>query len=224
MRVMRVLVLLLLTASAALAQGTEEDENDLVEIKIDKEQEIKDFLDVISKSTGKPLLYDPRGQRIAGVTIGAGFSHKIPKDRAFDTFRAILAFFELTLVPIGPKGYEIYLVIDSRSTNNFIKNKAQYVAFEDLAKYEDQDGMYISCAIPIKHIDNLTTLRTALNNMTSQGGVGRVHEVPGSNSIIILDFAPSVVAMAKLIAQMDVEPEGQELVMEFIELYWAFAD
>ena len=93
---------LILTAPVAWAQG-----NGLVEIKVPKEMPIAEFLDLISRSTGKPLLYAPNGQRIKNQTMGAGFTHKIPKDRSFDTFRAILAFFELSLVPIGPKGFEI---------------------------------------------------------------------------------------------------------------------
>jgi len=213
------LVLLALAVPAAFAQGDE-----LVEVKLEKDVKITEFLDLISKSTGKPLLYDPNGQRIRNQSLGAGFTHEIPKDRVFDTFRAILAFYELVLVPIGPRGYEIYLVIDSRSTNNFVKNKAVYVDHRDLDRFEDHDGLYISCAIPLTHIENLTTLRTALSTMVSPAGIGRVHEVPGSNSIIIMDFAPTVAAMAKLIKQMDVQPPGKALVLEFIELNYAYAD
>jgi general secretion pathway protein D len=241
MRAMRfplyVLLALLAALPAALAQDGEEEkegekkaeekvrpDNDLVVIKIDEELEIKDFLDQIAKSTGKPLLYDPNGNKIRGQRMGAGFSHRVPKERVFDTFRAILAFFELNLVPIGPKGYEIYLVIDSRSTNNFVKNKATYVAHDELDKYADHDGLYISCAIPIRHIENLTTLRTALSTMVSPAGLGRVHEVPGSQSIIIMDFAPTVAAMYQLITQMDVQPPGKALVMEFLELNFAYAN
>jgi len=51
-----------------------------------------------------------------------------------------------------------------------------------------------------------------------------VHEVPGSNNIIIMDFAPTVAAMAKLVKQMDVAPPGKELVMEFVELNYAYAE
>ncbi|MHC4819663.1 MAG: secretin N-terminal domain-containing protein, partial [Planctomycetota bacterium] len=89
---------------------------------------------------------------------------------------------------------------------------------------EDHDGLYISCAIPLTHIENLTTLRTALSTMVSPAGIGRVHEVPGSNSIIIMDFAPTVAAMGKLVRQMDVQPPGKALVLEFIELAYAYAD
>jgi len=221
------LLTVLFAVRPAWAQEAEEGDEEKVEtitIKLDEELEIEEFLQSISKSTGKPLLYDPKGQRILGQTLGAGFSHAVPKNRAFDTFRAILAFYELTLVPIGPKGYEIYLVIDSRSTNNFIKNKARFVDYDELPSYADQDGLYISCAIPIRNIDNLTTLRTALSTMVSPAGIGRVHEVPGSQSIIITDFAPTVAAIARLIERMDVRPPDKELVMEFVPLDFAYAE
>jgi general secretion pathway protein D len=219
-------------STAALAQNDPAAEDaakkpvvdSFVVIKVDKEMELKEFLDVISKATKKPLLYDPNGQRIRNQKMGSSFSHRVPRDKLFITFRSILSFYELTLVPIGPKGYEIYLAIDSRSTNNFVKNKAVYVDYRELEEVSDHDGLYISCAIPVKHIANLTTLRTALSTMVSPAGIGRVHEVPGSNNIIIMDFAPTVAAMARLIQQMDVEPENRKMVMEFIELNFAYAD
>ncbi len=204
----------------ALAQ-----DNDLVEIKLSKDLPISEFLDEISKATGKPILYDPNSQRLQkGSTMGSKLSHRVPKARLFDTFRAILAFYELTLVPIGPKGYEIYLAIDSRSTNNLVKNKAVYVDYKDLENYADDDGLYISCAIPVRYIENLTMLRTALSTMVTPAGIGRVHEVPGSQSIIIMDYAPTVSAMAMLITQMDVRPQGKQMVLKFVELANAYAD
>jgi len=211
-------------APIGLAQAPQPKDNNLTTIKLYKEMPITEFLDLITKTTGKPLLYDPNGSRIKGATLGAGFSHQIPKDRLFDTMRAILQYYEMTLVPIGPKGYEIYLVVDSRSTNNLIKNKAIYVDYRDLESYADQDGLYISCAVPIHYIENLTVLRTALSTMVSPAGIGRVHEVPGSQSIIIMDYAPTVAAIARLIKQMDVQPPGKKLVMRFIELEYAYAD
>ena len=51
---------LLILATPVLAQNAEEEEakvdEDLVIINVTKEMELSNFLDVISKSTGKPLL------------------------------------------------------------------------------------------------------------------------------------------------------------------------
>jgi general secretion pathway protein D len=212
-----------LAAVPARGQGAGDEE--LVDIRFTKDVQLSEFLENISQTTGKPILYDPNSQRLQkGQTLGSNLNHRVPKSRLFDTFRAILAFYELTLVPIGPKGYEIYLAIDSRSTNNLVKNKAVYVDYKDLPQYEDQDGLFISCAIPIRYIENLTMLRTALSTMVTPAGIGRVQDVPGSQSIIIMDYAPTVAAMAHLIHQMDVQPEGKQLVLKFIELNYAYAD
>jgi len=199
------------------AQGEE------VTISVGKDLAISDFLDLVAKTTGHVVIYDPNGQRIRGQKLGTGFTMNVPKARAFDTFRAILAFFELTLVPIGPTDYKIYLVVDSRSTNNHVKNRAIYVDPEKLDEYADKDGVYIACAVPVRHIRNLTTLRTALSSMVTQAGIGRVHEVPGANFVILVDYAPTVYAMAQLIRQMDVPLGGSQRVYDVIELKHAVA-
>jgi len=216
---MRIAVILI---GLSLVAGAAEEDSSLVRIEVSKDMELTAFLKTASRSTGQPLLYDPNGQRIRNRLMGADFKLAVPKEALFDTYRAILSFYELTLVPVGPKGYQVHLVIDSRSTNNFVKNKAVYVDHRELARYAHKDGLYISCAIPIEHIENLTTLRTALSTMVSPAGIGRVHEVPGSNSIVLMDFAPTVAAMAKLIRQMDV-PHQDTQVLESIELAHASA-
>ncbi|MHC4957895.1 MAG: secretin N-terminal domain-containing protein [Planctomycetota bacterium] len=203
---------------AAFVAGGAAHAQDNVKIAIDKDLPIQELIDQMATATGKSLLYDPNGQRIRGQKVGTAFTHAVPKEKVFDTFRSILAFYELSLVPVGPRGYEVYLVLDSRSTNNFIKNKSIYVSVDDVEKYADKDGVYISTSIPLKHIRNTTVLRTALSTMVSPAGIGRVHEVAGAGQIIIMDFAPTVAAMVRIVHQMDVEPERDRMVLEVIEL------
>lgn len=211
------LFLCLCGAVPALAQ-------DEVTIAVNKDQRVADFLDQVAAATGRPVLYDPKSARIGPNTMGVDMTRTVPKDRLFDTCRSILSFFELNLVPIGPRGYEIYLVIDSRSTNNFVRNKAEWVDHAELEKVRDQDGVYVVCAVPVRHIENLTTLRTALSTMVSPGGLGRVQEVPGAQAVIIMDFAPTVWAMAKLIERMDRVEEDRQPATATIELRYAEAE
>jgi type II secretory pathway component GspD/PulD (secretin) len=112
------------------------------------------------------------------------------------------------LIPVGPSGYQVFLAVDSRSTNNLVKNKAEFVPYEALATYADRDGLLIMTSVPVRHIENLTMLRTALSTMVTPAGIGRVHEVPGAKRIVVVDFAPSVVAMTRVIKEMDVDPEA----------------
>ena len=71
----------------------------------------------------RPIIYDTADTRIRQRELGTDFTHRVPRDQLYQVFRAMLAFFELTVVPIGPEGFEIYLIIGSRSTNQLVKNK-----------------------------------------------------------------------------------------------------
>ncbi|MHC4938294.1 MAG: secretin N-terminal domain-containing protein [Planctomycetota bacterium] len=215
MRIAAVLCGLALFAHAA------EESNDKVKIEIQKEMELREFIDLMSMATAQPLVYDPNGQRIRNQKMGSRIVMEVPKAQLFNTFRAILTFYELTLIPVGPRGYEVHFVVDSRSTNNFIKNKAAFVAHDMLDSVADRDGVYIRTFVPIEHIENLTTLRTALSSMVSPAGIGRVHEVPGAG-LILMDFAPTVAAMRDIIRRMDV-PSSTAQVLEAIELTYANA-
>lgn len=179
-----------------------------VTITFTKDLPLTEFLDGAALTIGTPILYDPTGQRFQrGQTMGADMKVVVPKGKELDLIRSILAFYEVTLVQVGPKGYEVFVATDTRSTNMLVKNKATNVPFEALANYEGSDGLYIVTSIPVKHVENLTILRTALSTMVTPSGIGRVHEVPGVNRLIVMDYAPTVVAMARLIKEMDVEPE-----------------
>jgi len=192
-----------------------------VVLDLDKEMPLSNFLDHMSKLTGRPVLYDPNDQRIRGQKLGAQIEVEVPSSRLFDTFRALCTAFELTLVPIGPTGYEVYLVVSARSTNNLIKNKALFIAPEDVPAYRDRDGLFVATLFPITHIKNLTYVRTALSTMVSPAGIGRVMEIP-EVGIIVMDFAPVVGTVQELIKRMDV-PSSSGQVLEMIELKSASA-
>ena len=151
-RVFATFLCVVLLAVPAWAQEKKKKRGGIVTIQVDKETPLVEFIDRMSQATGTALLYNPNGQRIRNQKLGAAFKRELPESKLFDAFRAVLAFYELTLVPVGPTGYEIYLVIDSRSTNNFVKNKATYVPHEKLSDWADKDGVYISTTIPLKAI------------------------------------------------------------------------
>ena len=220
------IVLALLLAAAIVGAQEEKQPKSApaagtVALEFDQAMQLKDFIDHMSKLTGRPVLYDPNSQRIRGQKMGARISLEVPRSRLFDTFRALCTAFELTLVPIGPEGYEVYLVVDSRSTNNFVKNKAAFISPEQVAAYRDQDGLYIATLFPITHIKNLTYVRTALSTMVSPAGIGRIMEIP-EVGVIVMDFAPTVATIQELLKRMDVpSPSGQ--VLEMIQLHSANA-
>ena len=190
-----------------LRAAAQEPAPELTTIEFAKGQQLSEFLDRAAAIVGRPILYDPNNQRIRGQPMSTGMSWAVPKGRELDLIRSILAFHEMILIPSGPKGHEVLLAVDSRSTNNLVKNKAEFVPYERLAEYEDKDGVLITTSIPVRHVDNLTTLRTALSTMVTPAGIGRVHEVPGARTLVVMDFAPSVAAMARVVRELDRDPE-----------------
>jgi len=192
-----------------------------VTVTITKDEQVSQFLDAAALLIGKPILYDPNSQRLMkSQTMGVDVIHAVPPGKELDLVRSILTFYEITLVPVGPKGYEMYVAIDSRSTNNLIKNKAEFVPYEEIERNADRDGCFIMTSIPVRYVENLTMLRTALSTMVTPAGIGRVHEVPGTNRITVMDYAPTVAAMARLVRELDVEPERvvtQTIVLQHAE-------
>jgi Bacterial type II/III secretion system short domain len=208
---------LTLALFGCLSSSAQEPEEKLVTITITKDQPVVEFVDAAALLVGRPILYDPNSQRLQkSQTMGVDIIHGVPKGKELDLVRAILAFYEITLVPVGPRGHEILLAIDSRSTNNLVKNKAEFVPFEEIGRHADRDGFYMMTSIPVRHIENLTMLRTALSTMVTPAGIGRVHEVPGASRIIVMDYAPTVAAMARIVKEMDIDPEP--LVTQTIRL------
>jgi len=217
---MRYTALVLATALLGCLKPAVAEEQ--VTITLTKDQQPTDFVDGAALTVGRPILYDPSGQRFQkGQTMGVDMKWSVPKGKELDLVRSILAFYEITLVPVGPKGYEVLLAIDGqRSTNNLVKNKVTVVPSESLADYGDRDGLYIMTSVPVRHIENLTMLRTALSTMVTPAGIGRVHEVPGVNRIMLMDYAPVVVAMARVVKEMDVDPEPvvtQTIVLKYAQ-------
>ncbi len=203
---MRFMVAVLTMAVLGCLRAAAQEEQ--VTITITRDMPLSDFVDAAAVTVGRPILYDPNGQRFQrNQLMGVDATKEVPKGKELDFVRAILAFYEITLIPVGPQGCEVFLAIDSRSTNNLVKNKALFVPWESLGPFADKDGLYIMTSMPVKHIENLTMLRTALSTMVTPAGIGRVHEVPGAKRIILMDYAPTVAAMARVIQEMDVDPE-----------------
>jgi len=217
---------LLLIAAVAVApyahagdDGAPGDGN--VSIKLDKDMELRAFLDAMSAATKRPVLYDPNSQRIRGQKLGVSLELKVPQSRLFDAFRSILSAFELTLIPVGPTGYEVYLAIDSRSTNNFVKNKAQFLSPDDVYENRDRDGLFVAAFFPLKNIKNMTTVRTALSTLVTPAGIGRIMEIQDVG-VIVMDFAPTVWTMQQLLQKLD-QPSPTTQVLESFELQHAKA-
>src|SRR5262249_40068342 len=93
-----------------------------------------------------------------------------------------------------------------------------------LRDIENQDGLFVATTLKVKNIDNLRDARTALARIVTGQNVGNVQEVPAARAFVVTDFAPNVVAIYRLLKQMDVQPEGKKVQQAYIKLAYALAE
>jgi general secretion pathway protein D len=195
-------------------------------ISIKEETAIEDFLKAVGKKVGgKPIVWDPSTKLIKDKKIIGSLDLKAPPSQLFDLVRALLTFYDLAMVPIGPQGYEVYLVMDAKQQGAIVKLKPRTIDLNEgnLALYESQDGLFVSTNIRVENMTSLRDARTALTKITTQN-LGNVTEVPASRSFVVTDFAPNVVAIWRLLKQLDIKPTGRVVTSAYVKLEHALAD
>lgn len=189
---------------------------------------ITELLKGLSGETGTPIVWSATDKVIQDKKITSTGPLVGPADKLFDMVRALLTFQEIVVIPIGPKGYEIYVVMSARelASQIILKNKPEYVELNDgnVEQYANQDGLYVATTIKVKNLDNLRDARTALQRIITANNIGNVQEVPAARAFVVTDFAPNVVAIYKLLREMDVQPLGKKVKQEYIILKNALAE
>ena len=120
------LLLVALGGSLAIAPDAAQAEEDVV-INISEGVQIEDFLKAVSTSTGTPLVWDPADKQIRGKRVTGAINLRAPKSEIFTRVRALLTFYELVLIPVGPTDSPMILVMDARRTTSILKLKAQNI-------------------------------------------------------------------------------------------------
>jgi general secretion pathway protein D len=200
---------------------------DEVELLIGNEDiTIEAFLRAVGQATGVPLVWNPQDKSISGKKIIGNVHLKAPSEQLFSLVRALLTFYELVMIPVGPKGYQVQLVMDARQTSSILKLKPEYVKLteENLDLYETQDGKFITTTIKVENMTDLRNARNALTRIVTGQNIGNVTEVAAARAFVVTDFAPNVVAIYRLLREMDVQPEGKEVVSVYITLEHASAE
>lgn len=202
------------------------DEEPPARISIKDQTSIEDFLKAVGKNVGgKPIVWDPGTKIIKDKMIIGSLDLKAPPNQLFDLVRALLTFYDLAMVPIGPVGYEVYLVMDAKAQGAIVKLKPRTIELDEgnLSLYESQDGLFVSTNIRVENMTSLRDARQALTKITTTN-LGNVTEVPASRSFVVTDFAPNVVAIWRLLKQLDVKPPGKTVKSEYVPLRYALAD
>ncbi len=223
-----VAAVLLLTPGALLPtdDGDVNADDPTVKIALQESVQVEDFLKAVGKVTETPLVWDPQDKQIRGKEIIGALNLEAPKSQLFSVVRALLTFYELVMIPVGPEDYQVQLVMDARRTTSILKLKATYVELSDenVNSFKNADGMYITTTIRVENMSDLRNARNALTRVVTGQNIGNVTEVPDAKAFVITDFAPNVVAIYNLLKSMDVKPEGKEVTSEYILLEHATSD
>lgn len=203
-----------------------EDGDELITISMKEPMDIEDFLKAVGRHTEFPLYWDPGSRAFAKKQVFGARDLKAPRSELFSLVRALLTFYELVLIPVGPKDYEVYLVMDARQQASIVRLKPLYVDLDEsnLDHYATQDGLFLTTTIRVENMTNLRDARNALNRIVSGQNIGNVTEVPAARAFVVTDFAPNVVAIYRLLREMDVQPAGSKVIAAYIQLNDATAD
>jgi type II secretory pathway component GspD/PulD (secretin) len=160
------------------------------------EIDLEDFLRAAARAAGVQFVWDPQDKAIRGKVITGAPDLTGPRSEVLPTTRSLLTFFDLVVVPTGPRGREIFLVIDARQTQSILKLKPAFVDLtdENLAAYEGQDGLFVTALIAAPGVPDPSAARTALQRIVTGQNIGSVVEVPPMH-FIVTDFAPNVVTV-----------------------------
>lgn len=215
-------------ASFPSAARAEDAPETLIEIVIGETLEISDLLKNVTQATRRPIVW-AEGDKAVGRKIQGNTRLRAPGgDKLFDMVRALLTFQEVVLVPIGPKDYQVWVAMDARQLQSqfILKNKPVYLEIDDKVadEIENQDGLFVATTMKVKNIDNLREARAALMKVVTGQNVGNVQEVAAARAFVVTDFAPNVVAIYRLLKQMDVQPEGKRLQQAYIPIKHALAE
>ena len=183
---------------------------DEIEINITENMPIEDFLKTLSIASGQTIVWNPADKNVRGKTIVGSFALRGSTEKVMSLSRALLTFYELVMIPVGPGGADVLLVMDARQTSSILKLKPEHVVLtdENISKYENMDGFFITTTIKVEHMNDLRNARNALTRIVTGQNIGNVTEVPDAKAFVVTDFAPNVVAIYRLLREMDVPGAG----------------
>ena len=171
----------------------------------DQEVPMEDFLKAVAKVTKQTLVWNPSDKAIRGRTVIGGVSLTAPPGEFLDAIRSFLLFYELVMIPVGPRGHEVILIMDARQSSILLKLKPELIVLteENLDAYAHKDGLFVTTTIEVEHMQDLRSARNALTRIVTGQNIGNVTEVLASSAFVVTDFAPNVVAIYRLLKQMD---------------------
>jgi type II secretory pathway component GspD/PulD (secretin) len=222
------LIALLLTASIGPVSRAHADEQgqEVVTLRVAAETSMEDFLKAARTALGYTIVWDANDKQIRNAGIQSDLSFRGTADEVFTRLRALLTFYELVMIRVGPKTAQMYLVMDARRTSSILKLNAEFieVTADNVASLDDLHGYFITTNIRVQHMTDLRNARTALSRIVTGQNIGSVTEVPDAKAFVVTDFAPNVAAIWRVLQAMDVPSARTERVIEAFTLEHAPAN
>src|SRR5262245_22613699 len=89
-----------------------------LEIVIGDAITIPDLLKNVTAVTKKSIIWNADDKVVTQRKIQGAQKLRAPGDKLFEMVRGLLTFQEIVLIPLGPKGYEVWVAIDARQLAN----------------------------------------------------------------------------------------------------------
>jgi type II secretory pathway component GspD/PulD (secretin) len=181
-----------------------EEEGEEVAVSIRGNTPLEDVLTLVRSTLGHRLVWDPRSKAIQGQVVLGGLELRGSRAEVLQALRGALTFYELGVVTVGEGENALHLVLDVRATHAIVRLKPEFVALhaDNVAEYAAKDGLFVAAAIRVENLESLREARAALARLVTPQ-IGNVAEVPGARTFLVTDFAPSVVAIWRLVREMD---------------------
>lgn len=160
------------------------------------------LLQFVHERTGAVFVYDESSnQKLKSRVTWAG-TLRVRQSEIVDTCRALLAANALLVIPLGPEGEGCWLVLDQ--SNPYAKTRATWLRENQVLGFEDQDGLLVATTFRIRDMVDTARVRQMLSTMMTQvANLGRVQDVPGSHTLLVIDFAPVVAAMKRAVDEVN---------------------
>lgn len=189
-----------------------------------EETTIEDFLKSVGRRLAARVAWDPSVKLIKDKKI-VGAELRAEPGRLLALVRNTLVPYDLVMVPMGTPQERWYFVTDAKQQGAVLRLKPEAIELTDdnLARYEGEDGLFVTTTVRVRNLRNLRDARTALTKITTQN-LGNITEVPDANAFVVTDFAPAAVAIYRTVRQLDVAPAVPSSPTRLVTLRHANAD
>ncbi len=191
---------------------------------------LEDFVKLCQEATGRNFTYTPdTAKALKEHQVLMLGTKRIPKSDFYSFFQIQMVINEFICIEVGPPRIRLIMIQGlaggPRAGGAAPKQKAIYVAPDDIQEYEDDPATLIHTTLylPNTEVRQLSTsMRTMFTDQNTQNMIA-----VGDHSVILTGFGSQVAALAKLLDLVDREsaiPEAPQPVFDVVPLEYAAAE